>query len=160
MTSTILHILEVSVWSGVAAVGFGILFNIPRKAILTVFLLGFGAGFVKFVLLNFEIHIVVASLLAAFFVGLLSLPLAHSIHQPLVVFSIPAVIPMIPGYFAYETVLSIMSFVFLEKDYSKRVIYMEAIFSNGLSMLFILSSLTIGVSLPLLLLRKDTVKRI
>jgi uncharacterized membrane protein YjjB (DUF3815 family) len=160
MTSTILHVLEVSVWSGIAAVGFGILFNIPRKAILTVFLLGFGAGFVKFGLLYFETHIVVASLLAAFFVGILSLPLAHGIHQPPVVFSIPAVIPMIPGYFAYETVLSIMSFVFLEKDYSKRIIYMEAIFSNGFNMLFILSSLTIGVSLPLLLLRKDTVKRI
>ncbi|RED46332.1 uncharacterized membrane protein YjjB (DUF3815 family) [Winogradskyella eximia] len=160
MTTTILELFEVSAWAGIAAVGFGILFNIPRKAILTVFLLGFGAGFIKFVLLHYNINIVLASLIAASFVGILSLPLAHGIHQPPVVFSIPAVIPMIPGYYAYEMVLSIMSFTFLEKDDSKRLVFMEAIFSNGFTMLFILISLTIGVSLPLLLLRKHTAKRV
>jgi len=160
MIATILDLLEVSVWAGIAAVGFGILFNIPHKAILTVFLLGFGAGFVKFVLLHYHINIVLASLIAASFVGILSMPLAHGIHQPPVVFSIPAVIPMIPGFYAYETVLSIMSFTFLEEDNSKRLIFMEAIFSNGFTMLFILISLAIGVSLPLLLFRKNTVKRI
>ena len=159
MITTLLELLEVSAWAGIAAVGFGILFNIPRKAIFTVFLLGFGAGFIKFVLLHFHINIVLASFIAASFVGILSLPLAHGIHQPPVVFSIPAVIPMIPGYFAYETILSIMSFTFLEKDDSKRIVFMEAIFSNGFTMIFILISLTIGVSLPLLLLRKQTVKR-
>ncbi|WP_179337472.1 threonine/serine exporter family protein [Winogradskyella ludwigii] len=160
MIATILELLEVSVWAGIAAVGFGILFNIPKKAILTVFFLGFGAGLIKFVLLHFEVNIVLASLIAASFVGVLSLPLAHGIHQPPVVFSIPAVIPMIPGFYAYETVLSIMSFTFSEKNDSKRLIFMEDIFSNGFTMLFILISLTIGVSLPLLLLRKHTVKRV
>ncbi len=160
MIATLLDVLEVSAWAGIAAVGFGILFNIPRKAILTVFLLGFGAGCIKFVLLHFQINIVLASLIAASFVGVISMPLAHGIHQPPVVFSIPAVIPMIPGYFAYKTILSIMSFIFLEKDDSKRIIFMEAIFYNGFTMLFILISLSIGVSLPLLLFRKHTVKRI
>ncbi|QCX40215.1 threonine/serine exporter [Aureibaculum algae] len=160
MIETILNILEISIWAGIAAVGFGILFNIPKKAILTVFLLGFGAGFIKTFLLHFQINIVLASLVSASFVGLLSIPLAHSIHQPPVVFSIPAVIPMIPGFYAYETVLSIMSFTFLEKDDAKRLVFMDAIFSNGFTMLFILISLSIGVSLPLLLLRKDTVKKI
>ncbi|NRD22211.1 threonine/serine exporter family protein [Winogradskyella litoriviva] len=159
MITTLLELLEVSAWAGIAAVGFGILFNIPRKAIFTVFLLGFGAGFIKFILLHFDINIILASFIAASFVGILSLPLAHGIHQPPVVFSIPAVIPMIPGYFAYETVLSIMSFTFLDKNDSKRIVFMEDIFSNGFTMLFILISLTIGVSLPLLLLRKHTVKR-
>ena len=87
------------------------------------------------------------------------MPLAHRIHQPPVVFSIPSVIPMIPGYFAYETVLSIMNFTFMETDSIKRIELMDAIFSNGFTMLFILISLTIGVSFPMLLLRKSTVKK-
>ena len=82
MIETILNILEISIWASIAAVGFGILFNIPKKAILTVFLLGFGAGFIKTFLLHFQINIVLASLVSASFVGLLSIPLAHSIHQP------------------------------------------------------------------------------
>ncbi|WP_291869746.1 threonine/serine exporter family protein [Maribacter sp.] len=160
MIETVLSLLEVSIWSGIAAVGFAILFNIPKKAIITVFLLAFGAGFIKFILLGFHSNIILASLTAASFVGLASMPLAHRIHLPPVVFAIPAVIPMIPGYFAYETVLSIMSFIFIEVDISKKTILMQAIFSNGFTMLFILISLTIGVSLPLLLLRKSTVKKI
>ena len=160
MIDIIISLLEVSLWSGIAAVGFGILFNVPRKAIGTVFILGFGAGFIKFILLHFHVHVVLASFIAALFVGVLSMPLAHKIHQPPVVFSIPPVIPMIPGYYAYETVLSIMNFIFMETDTVKRVELIDTIFTNGFTMFFILISLTVGVSLPMLLLRKKTVKRL
>ena len=160
MIDIIISLLEVSLWSGIAAVGFGILFNVPRKAIVTVFILGFGAGFIKFILLHFHVHVVLASFIAALFVGVLSMPLAHKIHQPPVVFSIPPVIPMIPGYYAYETVLSIMNFIFMETDTVKRVELIDTIFTNGFTMFFILISLTVGVSLPMLLLRKKTVKRL
>jgi len=159
MMHLILNILEVAIWSGIAAVGFGILFNIPKKAIFTVFILGFTAGLIKFVLLKLSVDIILASLIAALFVGVLSMPLAHKIHQPPVVFSIPAVIPMIPGYFAYETVLSVMKFTFMETDMTKRIALMDTIFTNGFTMFFILISLTIGVSFPMLLLRKNSVKR-
>lgn len=160
MIDIIISLLEVSLWSGIAAVGFGILFNVPRKAIVTVFFLGFGAGLIKFILLHFHLHVVLASFIAALFVGVLSMPLAHKIHQPPVVFSIPPVIPMIPGYYAYETVLSIMDFIFMETDTVKRVELIDTIFTNGFTMFFILISLTVGVSLPMLLLRKKTVKRL
>ena len=160
MITSILSLMELAIWSGIAAVGFGILFNIPRKAIFTVFILGLSAGFIKFVLLKFNINIVLASFIAATFVGVLSMPLAHRIHQPPVVFSIPAVIPMIPGYFAYETILSIINFTFMETDSVKRIEIMDAIFSNGFTMIFILISLTIGVSFPMLMLRKNSVKKI
>ena len=160
MLEVILKLIEVSFWSGIAAVGFGLLFNMPRSAIFTVFALGFGAGFIKFGLMHFNFHVVLGSFLAAFFVGLISIPMAHKIHQPPVVFSIPPVIPMIPGYFAYETVLSIMNFIFMEDDSSKRILLIDAIFKNGFTMVFILISLTVGVALPMLILRKSTVKKL
>jgi uncharacterized membrane protein YjjB (DUF3815 family) len=160
MLDLILKLLEVSFWSGVAALGFGILFNIPRTAIITVFVLGFCAGLIKFSLMHFHIHVVLGSFLAAFFVGVISIPMAHKIHQPPVVFSIPPVIPMIPGYFAYETILSIMNFLFMEGDASKRVVLIDAIFTNGFTMFFVLISLTVGVALPMLILKKNSVKNI
>jgi uncharacterized membrane protein YjjB (DUF3815 family) len=160
MLEIILKLLEVSFWSGIAAVGFGILFNVPKSAVITVFVLGFGAGFIKFLLMHLNVHVVLSSFLAAFFVGIISLPMAHKIHQPPVVFSIPPVIPMIPGYFAYETILSIMNFIFTEGDVSKRISLIDAIFTNGFTMFFVLISLTVGVSLPMLLLKKNTVKKL
>ncbi|WP_166964284.1 threonine/serine exporter family protein [Yeosuana marina] len=160
MLEVILKLLEVSFWSGIAALGFGLLFNIPKNSILTVFLLGAGAGFIKFLLMHFDIHVVLASFIAASFVGFISVPLAHKIHQPPVVFSIPPVIPMIPGYFAYETVLSIMNFTFMVDDSQKRLQLIDAIFTNGFTMVFVLISLTVGVALPMLLMKKSTVKHL
>lgn len=160
MLTTLIHLLEVSFWSGIAAIGFGILFNIPKKTIFTVFILGFVAGFIKFALTNVDIHIVLATFIAVLFVGLISMPIAHKIHHPPVVFCIPPTIPMIPGYFAYETVLSVMNFLFIETDPNKKVILIDAIFTNGFTMFFILISITVGISLPMLLLKKETVKHI
>ena len=157
---SILKLFELSIWSGIAAVGFGILFNIPKKAIFTVFILGFASGLTKSILLNFNVNIVIASFIGALLVGFMSMPLAHKIHQPPVVFSIPAIIPMIPGYYAYKTVLSIMNFTFLETDQVKRLELVDAIFSNGFTMLFVLISITVGVLFPLLILRKSTVKKV
>src|SRR5690606_4964335 len=130
MLTTILNLLEVAAWSGIAALGFGILFNIPKGVIPTVFLLGFTAGLIKFTLIHFNIHIVLATFIAVFFVGIICMPVAHKIHHPPVVFCIPPTIPMIPGYFAYETVLSVMNFIFMETNQAKRVELIDAIFTN------------------------------
>ncbi|PKQ46300.1 threonine/serine exporter family protein [Confluentibacter flavum] len=160
MLTTILNLLEVAAWSGIAALGFGILFNIPKSVIFTVFMLGFTAGLIKFSLMYFNVHIVLATFIAVFFVGIICMPVAHKIHHPPVVFCIPPTIPMIPGYFAYETVLSVMNFIFMEDDQAKRVELIDTIFTNGFTMIFILISIAAGISLPMLLLRKDSVKKI
>ena len=69
MLEIILKLLEVSFWSGIAAVGFGVLFNVPKSAVITIFALGFGAGFIKFLLMHLDVHVVLGSFLAAFFVA-------------------------------------------------------------------------------------------
>ena len=160
MQTAIFDLLEVAIWSGVAALGFGILFNIPKGTIITVFILGFVSGLIKFALIYFNVHIVMATFIAVLFVAIVSMPIAHKIHHPPFVFCIPPVIPMIPGYFAYETVLSAMNFIFIEKDAQKRVTLIDSIFSNGFTMFFILIAITAGIALPMLLLRKSTVKKI
>ena len=155
-----INILASSVWAGIAAVGFAVLFNAPKRALITVFGLGAGAGIIKFGLMHIGLNVILSSFLAAVFVGILSMPLSHRIHKPPVVFSIPPVIPMIPGYFAYETVLSIMKFTFVETDPAKKIDLINAIFHNGFTMLFVLMAITIGVSFPMLLLRRNSVKKL
>ena len=113
----------------------------------------------KICLFKLDVHIVLATIIAVLFVALVSMPIAHKIHHPPVVFCIPPVIPMIPGYFAYETGLSVMNFIFIEKDPSKKLLLIDSIFSNGFTMFFILVSIAIGISLPMLVLRKNTVKK-
>ena len=93
-------ILEKCFWSGSAALGFSVLFNVPPRTLFVVWLLGACGGFVKLVALDLGMGPVMAAFLGALAVGFWSIPAAHNQHAPPLVFSIAAVIPMVPGIFA------------------------------------------------------------
>ena len=151
--------LEKGIWLGIAAIGFAILFNVPRRALLSIFIIGALGGLTKFLMLEYKIGIVLAVLCGASLIGFLSVFAAHRRNCPPITFAIPAVIPMIPGLFAYKAMLGIIKLT-SEKDpvaYSK--IFFEAV-NNGLITFFVLVVLATGVAIPLLITRKNTVKRI
>lgn len=155
-----LNIAEKAIWSGVAAVGFGILLNVPRKVIFPIFLLASLSGFVKFLCLEYELNIIVATFFASFLVGTFSLLFAYKINKPLMVFGIPSVIPMIPGFFAYKTILGMKMFILATKNISEKNIALNSIFTNGFTTLFVLFVITVGVTAPLLILGKDFARKI
>ncbi|MNE98426.1 hypothetical protein D3C80_1969340 [compost metagenome] len=66
---------------------------------------------------------------------------------------------MIPGFFAYKAMVGIIELT-AEKDHE---VYTKLFFetvNNGLSALFVLIALSGGVAIPLLITRKQTIKRI
>ncbi len=155
-----LEIIENGIWAGIAALGFGLLFNIPKQIISRVFILGFLAGLVKFGCLHLHCNIVTASFFAAILVGMVSILFAQKHHFPVVILSIPSVIPMIPGFYAYKTVLAIRQFTFVSTYSAEQIHLLNNIFVNGFSTLFILFALTTGVSIPILLLGKDMTRKV
>ena len=152
-----LDILYKAFWCGWAATGFAVLFNAPVRALWAVYLLGFTAGLVKYTIMlpSVEGGIIFASLLAASCVGMLSIPLAHGRHVPPIVLSIPAVIPLVPGSFAYRSMLGLIRFI-----NRPEVDVISGAVHNGLMMVFIILALTIGVTLPMLLFRIESVKHL
>ena len=146
-------------WSGLAALGFGILFKIPKRVILTVFFLGFLGGLVKFSVLYQHKNVATASFLASLSIGVLAFLLAKRVAKPTVVFIIPSIIPMIPGYFAYQVILNIHKFIFYH-DSSSNTDILNHIFYNGFMTLIILFAISIGVSLPMLIVGKDMSRKL
>lgn len=151
-------ILEPGIWSGVAALGFGVLFNVPPRSLLAIGLLGFVGGLTKFTALAFDINIILASLAGAFFIGVLSIPLAHKIHVPPLIFSIPAVIPMVPGTFAYRMMLGLME-ISAHTDKTGMEVVLIDVVQNALKVVFILFALAVGIAGPMLITRKDSAKQ-
>ncbi len=153
------EIIEKSFWCGLAAIGFGILFNVPRRTLWTIGLIGMLGGAIKFGFLYIESSIVLASLLGAIVVGFLSIPAAHNKNAPPLVFAIPSVIPMVPGAFAYRTILGLID---LTQNIDKEIYInvLQDTVSNGLKTIFVLMSLAVGVSFPMLIARKETVKQV
>jgi uncharacterized membrane protein YjjB (DUF3815 family) len=95
-----------------------------------------------------------ASLCAAAIIGLASIPCANRWHTPAEMFVFPALLPMVPGMFAYKAILAILQFLGAVGVAQRQDLLVSVVF-NGLTAFFIMSGLAIGAILPLLLLHRD-----
>jgi uncharacterized membrane protein YjjB (DUF3815 family) len=153
-----IEILTKAFWCGCGAVGFGILFNVPRRTIAMIWIGGAMGGFIKFSLLGAELGLIFSHLMAASVIGFASLPMAHFRHATPMIFSIPSVIPLVPGVFAYRTMLGLMKLADTIDD--TYLLAVSQTLNFGSKTLFIIMALALGVSIPMYLLRQESVKNI
>lgn len=153
-----LELIEKGFWGGWAAIGFAVLFNVPARALWSVYMLGFIGVLAKFSLLEFNVHVVLAALIGASLVGIFSIKAAHKKHAPPLIFAIPSVIPLVPGIFAYKTMLGIISLTEKVGDNYNQIL--ADTINNGTKATFIIMALAVGVSIPNLITRKDSAKEI
>jgi len=97
-----------------ATVGFAVLFNIPRKEMVFAGIAG-GLGWVVHTSLQgLDMSAVFTSFLGGLTVGIVSEFFAVLRKMPATVFVVPGMIPLVPGYGLYFTMLSI-----IEKNYDQ-----------------------------------------
>lgn len=147
-------------WSMWVSIGFAMLFNTPKRAIWIVGLLGSIGWSMKFLLLETIMphQVVLTSFLGACVVGFLGVYFAHRVHTPPVVFTIPAVINLVPGKYGYEFMMGIIKIVTAETD---SALTTELVFKTlrlGLQSGFITMGLAFGIIAPMLLLNTYSVK--
>ncbi len=155
----VLSIFEHMLWPALASVGFAVLFNVPQRTLVVILGMGAVCGLTKFVSMEMGVHVITATLIAAITVGFLSIAAAQNKLSPMYVFAIPSIISMIPGAFAYRTMLGLIQ---LTGDLNPEQ-YVEALHnvtSNGLKAVFVLLSISVGVSLPMLLTRHESAREI
>jgi uncharacterized membrane protein YjjB (DUF3815 family) len=154
-----LLIAEKGIWFGMAAAGFAVLFNVPTRTLLPIFLMGALGGLTKVTMIHCDINVIGASFAGATFIGFLSIFFAHDKHAPPPIFAIPAVIPMVPGIFAYRMMIGLISLAGKIDNTAYTRILSETT-NNGLKVMFILMSLAAGVGVPMLITRKESAKDI
>jgi len=153
-----LLIFEKIIWFGLASIGFAILFNVPVRALPSIFLMGSTGGILKVVIMKFGISIILASFAGAVAIGIISVFAAHLKKGPPLIFSIPSVIPLVPGALAYRMMLGIIKLAGNQgPDYSK---ILETTIHNAVLTIFILICLAAGVSFPMLITRKESIKKV
>ena len=97
------HYLEAFVFAFLATVAFGILFQGPKRILWRSGLIG-GLGWVVFIGMKelFSIHSFSANFLATVLIALVSEIFARIWKEPVTVFEIPAIIPLVPGFGMYK----------------------------------------------------------
>lgn len=97
-------------FAAIAGLGFAFGCNPPKKTIfISAFLAAFAHG-LRFYLQQHGLGITSATFFAAFCMGFLGLIFAKSLKTPTEVITFPAILPMIPGMYAYRTILCIVGF--------------------------------------------------
>lgn len=96
-------LLKAFFFAFMATVAFGILFQGPRRILPYSGVIG-GAGWVIFMTLKsgWEIHSFAANFLATVMIALLSEITARLLKEPVTVFNLPAIIPLVPGLGIYQ----------------------------------------------------------
>ena len=147
-------------WSMWVSVGFALLFNTPRRALWATALLGAVGWSTKFVLIKLLIpdQVVIASFAGACLVGFLGTYFAHRVHTPPMVFTIPAVINMIPGKSGYEFMMGLIKIVTITHEHDQTLATIFETIKLGLQTGFTTLGLAFGVIAPVLLLNTYTIK--
>lgn len=110
---------------------------------------------IRFVLLQYAgLDLASASFIAAFSIGLLSHFSAYKLFCPATVLYIPALLPMIPGMYAYRTVFSLIKFLQSSNNDNEAIHYLLEIFKNGITTASVLFALAVGATIPIFIFYK------
>lgn len=143
-----LFLLQDGLTAAVPAVGFAMIFNVPRGALGYCALAGAIGHAFRFALHHHAgMPIEWATLLAAMVVSLIGVYWAQTWRAHPKVFTVAAMIPMIPGMYAFTALLALVE---IERRGFAPELWATAV-DNGLKALFIVTALAVGLALPGLL---------
>lgn len=142
-----LELLEDMALAAVPAVGFGMLFNVPTAVLANCAILGAGCHGLRFLLLRAGVPIELATLIATSLISFIGVWLAQRLRAHPKVFTVAAVIPMIPGVPLFTALIT------LQQIYEKgatQPLLAQAI-NAGLRASVLVAALAIGLAMPGLL---------
>lgn len=125
------------IFAYISTIGFAVMFNAPSKSIYKA---GF-AGAVGWTCYSLAVannlNTPISSFIGALAVGLMSEWFAVITRRPVTLYVIPGIIPLVPGFGLYYTILSI-----IQKNYSKAT-------NSGVESIFIAIGIALGLILAL-----------
>lgn len=143
----LVELVQDVVLAAVPAVGFGMLFNVPTTALKNCAVLG-GAGHgLRLALLRAGLPIEVATLLAASTISFVGVWWAQRLRAHPKVFTVAAVIPMIPGVPLFTALITIQQIY--AKGASQELL--TRAIDSGLRATIIVAALAVGLAMPGLL---------
>ncbi|MGL5125302.1 MAG: threonine/serine exporter family protein [Fusobacteriaceae bacterium] len=131
-----LSLMEHFIFSLIASVGFGIFLSVPKVDLIIAGFIG-GSGWTLYIILtkNLPGEILFPYFFATITIGILGNLCSKITKKPTVVYILPGVIPLVPGYSMYYTMLYIVT-----KEYNQAL-------TKGMEALFIAFAMAIALLL-------------
>lgn len=132
------------IYAFISTAGFSVLFNIPKDCIIKASFIG-AVGWTVYSIFPSESTIMTA-FFASLTIGILGEIFSRIFKEPVTIFIIPGIIPIVPGYGLYYTMLKI-----IEKDYQSAT---NIGFESIIIALLIASGLMVSASISKLIQKK------
>mgnify|MGYP005852795327 CR=1 FL=1 len=143
----LLELLQDMALAAVPAVGFALVFNVPTRMLGYCAMGGAVGHGLRFLLHRGGVPIEWASLVAAAVVSLIGVQLARRLRAHPKVFTVAAMIPMVPGVPFFTALLALVE---INRTGVTEALLQTAI-SQSLRALFIIGALAVGLAMPGLL---------
>lgn len=144
-------------FAAVAGTGFAIISNPPRKALFITACLACVGHSVRYFLMHdpsLMLDQVTASTFAGLVIGLLAVPAAMTIHYPAEGFAFPALLPMVPGMFAYKAIRDLINIVQLPNDFTME--YITRFFHNSTLTILVMFGMVAGCVIPIFIFHRQS----
>lgn len=150
----VIEFIQDALFAAMAAIGFSAISNPPRRAYLYCAVIAAAGHALRFCLMHtLGWHIVVASFCASLLVGLLAVLLSPHAKIPAETSLYPALLPMIPGIYAYKTFAALVMCTYYGGE-EEFLHYFYLFANNGLTTFFILLAMVIGATIPMFMFPK------
>ena len=142
------EVLADGLFAVVACIGFALISNASRPVCLAAGLLAGLGHATRFVLLHEGVGIISASLCAATLISFCSMFCARRWHTPAEFYAFPALLPMIPGMYAYKAILATMHFLSAGESAAREALLVD--------IAYITIPVVIGAIVPLFALHEES----
>lgn len=150
----LLGLLNDMFFAAIPAVGFALVFNVPQSALKYCAVLGALGHGSRYLMMQYGVPIEWATFIASTIVGMIGVHWSHKFLAHPKVFTVAALIPMVPGVFAFKAMIALVEINHVGFSPELLALLME----NFLKAIFIIAGLAVGLAMPgLLFYRRKSV---
>ena len=150
------QIFQDALFAAIAAIGFAAISRPPRQAYLLCAITAAVGHSIRFTLTDGSIaglHITAATLIASAAIGLVAVALSPIAHIPAETCLFPALLPMIPGMYAYR-MFGGLAYCLFKSNEADFMHYFYLFASNGATCFCILLCMVTGATLPVFMFKR------
>lgn len=151
----VLQILQDAFFAAIAAIGFAAISRPPRQAYVWCAVIAAVGHSLRYIMMNSDIHvhIIPATFIAALATGTLAVFISPKAKMPAETCLFPALLPMIPGIFAYKAFGGLVLTLFSKApDTFNANFFLFA--TNAMICTFILLAMVVGATIPIFVFKK------
>ncbi|QKF80986.1 threonine/serine exporter family protein [Halarcobacter ebronensis] len=144
MSAIIIDYLLAAIFSGIPAVGFGMVFNVPKETLLKCAYGGAIAYCSRKFLMDLNLSLELSTFLASTIVGIVALYWSRKYIVPRPVYTIASIIPMLPGTYAFSAIINLITM----NAHGVTPELITTFVDNSLRTIIVLGGIGFGLALP------------